>query len=181
MTDEEYILLRKLREGDTGALDVLYLLYAPKVKDFALRFLKNATDAEDVTHDIFLRVWEERELVGRALSIRAYLFRMTRNAIFNTFRRRQLLYRYTQAATSGKLLQDLDERVTTDDLLKLIDLAIENLPEQRRRIFKMSRYEHMSYNDIAEALNISPKTVQYHISGALAELRKLLSSMLFFV
>ncbi len=44
----------------------------------------------------------------------------------------------------------------------------------------MSRYENMSYNDIAEALNISPKTVQYHISGALAELRKLLSAMAFF-
>lgn len=45
----------------------------------------------------------------------------------------------------------------------------------------MSRYENMSYNDIAEALNISPKTVQYHISGALAELRKLLSAMAFFI
>ena len=55
------------------------------------------------------------------------------------------------------------------------------MPEQRRRVFCMSRYENMSYNDIAEALNISPKTVQYHISGALAELRKLLSAIAFFI
>lgn len=63
----------------------------------------------------------------------------------------------------------------------MIELAIENLPEQCRRVFKMSRYEHMSYNEIAENLGISPHTVQFHISVALTRLRKILSVMSFFV
>ena len=61
--------------------------------------------------------------------------------------------------------------MSTDDLLEMIDLAVRNMPEQRRRVFCMSRYENMSYNDIAEALNISPKTVETHKYSVLTKLR----------
>lgn len=183
MDCDEHIILKKLRDGDSEALDILYLRYASKVRDFAFRLLKDRTDAEDVTRDIFLKIWEQRRGLGAVLSFRGYLFRMTRNAIFNAYKHRQVESKYqaeTGAAESPAAPQ-ADESVSTDDLLEMIDLAVRNMPEQRRRVFCMSRYENMSYNDIAEALNISPKTVQYHISGALAELRKLLSAMAFFI
>ncbi|WP_295935416.1 RNA polymerase sigma-70 factor [uncultured Alistipes sp.] len=183
MNCEEYIVLRKLREGDTEALDVLYLLYAAKVRDFAFRLLCNRAEAEDITHDIFLKVWEERKSVGNVLSFKSYLFRMTRNAIFNAYKHRQVESKYQAHAVAAEkpTAPGADERVTTEDMLEMIALAVENMPEQRRKVFCMSRYENMSYSDIAEALNISPKTVQYHISGALAELRKLLSAISFFI
>ena len=183
MNSDEHILLRKLREGDTEALDILYLRYAAKVRDFAFRLLGDSVEAEDITHDIFLRVWEQRKTVGNVMSFKGYLFRMTRNAIFNAFKHRQVESKYqAQAAADGtEALGDTDDRVSTNDLMEMIDLAVSNMPEQRRKVFCMSRYENMSYNDIAEVLNISPKTVQYHISGALAELRKLLSAIAFFV
>ena len=175
MNSDEHILLRKLREGDTEALDILYLRYAAKVRDFAFRLLGDSVEAEDITHDIFLKVWEQRKTVGNVVSFRGYLFRMTRNAIFNAFKHRQVESKYqARAAEDGT-------EVSTNDLMEMIDLAVSNMPEQRRKVFCMSRYEDMSYNDIAEALHISPKTVQYHISGALAELRKLLSAIAFFV
>ena len=108
---------------------------------------------------------------------------MTRNAVFNAYKHRQVEYKYQAEAGAAEspATPQTDDRVSTADLLEMIDLAVRNMPEQRRRVFCMSRYENMSYNDIAEALNISPKTVQYHISGALAELRKLLSAMAFFI
>lgn len=86
MNSDEHILLRKLREGDTEALDILYLRYAAKVRDFAFRLLGDSVEAEDITHDIFLKVWEQRKTVGNVVSFRGYLFRMTRNAIFNAFK-----------------------------------------------------------------------------------------------
>lgn len=183
MDCEEHIILKKLREGDSEALDILYLRYASKVRDFAFRLLRDRTGAEDITHDIFLKVWEQRRSMGSVLSFKGYLFRMTRNAIFNAFKHRQVEYRYQAQAGAAERPEApaTDERVSTDDLLAMIDLAVSNMPEQRRRVFRMSRYENMSYNDIAEALDISPKTVQYHISGALAELRKLLSTIAFFI
>ena len=71
--DEEQLLLDKLGRSDVNALDTLYVRYAPKVYDFALRFLKNEAEAEDVTQDIFLQVWDNRSLMGQVVSIRAYL------------------------------------------------------------------------------------------------------------
>lgn len=185
MNSEEYIVLKRLRDGDVEALDVLYLHYAPKVRDFVFRLVRDMQEAEDITHDIFLRIWEQRQTVGNVLSFKNYLFRMTRNAVFNAFKHRRVEQSY-QAQTLARDLGEIapekpDERVSTEDLMQLIDLAVSNMPEQRRKVFCMSRYDHKSYNEIARELNISPKTVQYHISGALAELRKLLSALAVFI
>lgn len=184
MNCEEHILLRKLQDGDSEALDILYLRYASKVRDFALRLLKDQTDAEDITHDVFLRIWEYRKQLGSVCSFKGYLFRMTRNAIFNVMKRRQMRYRYqktTEAGAIDSVKAESADVVSTDELLEMIELAVHNMPEQRRKVFYMSRYENMTYEEIARSLNISPRTVQYHISNALAELRKLLNSMIFFV
>ena len=94
MDCDEHIILKKLRDGDSEALDILYLRYASKVRDFAFRLLKDRTDAEDVTHDIFLKIWEQRRGLGAVLSFRRYLFRMTRNAIFNAYKHRQVESKY---------------------------------------------------------------------------------------
>lgn len=181
--DEEQLLLDRLVRGDIGALDTLYVRYAPNVYDFALRFLKNETEAEDVTQDVFLHVWENRSFVGQAMSIRAYLFRMTRNAIFNRFKRSRMHLQYIRQTETreAELSADPSRRITSEDLLEMIELAIENLPEQCRKVFKMSRYEHMSYNEISARLGISPHTVQFHISEALARLRKLMSVLSVFI
>jgi RNA polymerase sigma-70 factor (ECF subfamily) len=183
MDCDEHIILQKVSEGDAKALDVLYRRYASKVRDFAFRLLNDRTDAEDITHDIFLKVWEQRRGLGMIVSFKGYLFRMTRNAIFNTYKHRQVESKYHAEAVAkeNSFVPHADEKVSTDELLEMIDLAVSLMPEQRRRVFVMSRYENMSYNDIAEALDISPKTVQYHISVALAELRKLRSVMVFFI
>ncbi|MDE5894519.1 MAG: sigma-70 family RNA polymerase sigma factor, partial [Muribaculum intestinale] len=71
--------------------------------------------------------------------------------------------------------------VTTEELVGMINLAIERMPDLRRRIFMMSRYDEMTYVEIASQLGISPRTVQYHIGRALADLRKLVNMMLLFV
>ena len=147
MDCDEHIILKKLRDGDSEALDILYLRYASKVRDFAFRLLKDRTDAEDVTHDIFLKIWEQRRGLGAVLSFRGYLFRMTRNAIFNAYKHRQVESKYqaeTGAAESPAAPQ-ADESVSTDDLLEMIDLAVRNMPEQRRRVFCMSRYVLQRY------------------------------------
>ena len=109
MDCDEHIILKKLRDGDSEALDILYLRYASKVRDFAFRLLKDRTDAEDVTHDIFLKIWEQRRGLGAVLSFRGYLFRMTRNAIFNAYKHRQVESKYqaeTGAAESPAAPQD---------------------------------------------------------------------------
>ena len=177
MSDER-TLLRKLAQGNREAFDALYMQYAAKAEEFAYRMLKNRSEAEDITHDIFLKIWQQRHALPDIDKFGAYLFRMARNAVYDKFDSRHVREKY---AASGIRpvdfeLPDIDNR----DLLMLIDLAVERMPEQRRRIFRMSREEGLSNDEIARHLEISKRTVENQISRALSELRKLLTVISFF-
>ncbi len=183
MDYNEHITLQRLSEGDADAIDVLYLRYASKVRTFAMQMLKNPTDAEDVTHDVFLKIWEHRKNLVKVVSLSGYIFRMTRNSIINLMKGRHAAGRCgiddSLENISGGI--DYENRVTTSELLRMVEMEIERMPEQRRKVFLMSRYEGKSYGDIAKELDISPKTVQYHISTALSDLKKIVNVMLLFV
>lgn len=175
-------LIERMRGGDTGALGILYMRYAPSVSNFAYRFIRVREDVDDITHNIFCSLWENRESLKDIESLKAYLFQMTRNAIFKEFRHQQVVSEYESEVGNDKNenYYDGEKVVTTSDLLEMIDLMISNMPEPQRVAFRMSRYEHKTYAEIAEHLGVSPKTVQYYISQALAELRRLTEAMLIF-
>lgn len=175
-------LIERMRGGDTGALGILYMRYAPSVSNFAYRFIRVREDVDDITHNIFCSLWENRESLKDIESLKAYLFQMTRNAIFKEFRHQQVVSEYESEVGNDKNenYYDGEKVVTTSDLLEMIDLMISNMPEAQRVAFRMSRYEHKTYAEIAEHLGVSQKTVQYYISQALAELRRLTEAMLIF-
>ena len=175
-------LIERMRGGDTGALGILYMRYAPSVSNFAYRFIRVREDVDDITHNIFCSLWENRESLKDIESLKAYLFQMTRNAIFKEFRHQQVVSEYESEVGNDKNenYYDGEKVVTTSDLLEMINLMISNMPEPQRVAFRMSRYEHKTYAEIAEHLGVSQKTVQYYISQALAELRRLTEAMLIF-
>lgn len=175
MEEEEKTILERLHKGDPDALHTIYLLYSAKVRSFAFRLLGNDADAEDLTHDVFLKIWENRRALSEIRSFQNYLFTMTRNSVFNTVKRRTIHRKWKDSQGNAPEHWD-DEYISTNDLLRLIDLEVSRMPDQRRTVFHLNRYEKMSYNEIAELLGISPKTVQYHISKALADLRTLLDN-----
>lgn len=175
-------LLERLRGGDTGALGILYLRYAGKVADFAMRFIHDKAEVDDITHNIFYSLWENREKMDGVDSLKAYLFMMTRNAIFMVFRHRRIESEWAEESRieSGKDVSDGEKIVTTADMLEMIELKISEMPETQQKIFRMSRYDHLTYNEIAAKMELSPKTVQKYIGQALAELRRLVETMLVF-
>ena len=176
-------LLRLIQRGDSGALGMLYMRYSDRVRRFAMGFLQNEGDADDVTHDVFVTLWQQCAEIPDIASLKAYLFRMTRNAIFSMFRHRRIAEEYMARARyqSEEASSETEEKIATADLLDLVHLTIQSMPEQRRRIFTMNRFDHMTYDEIATALGISRKTVEYHISQALARLRKISHLMCLFL
>lgn len=179
---EDDRLLQALLQDDCKAFDELYMRYAPHVEAFAFCLLKNRTEAEDLAHDIFLKIWENHQSLGHVRSLRNYLFTMTKNAVFDLFEHKNVRLRYERFHPSvGELVsEDLSSRIASEDLLLIIEMAVEQMPEQRRRVFRMSRYEKRSYQEIASELGISTKTVEYHIRTALAELKKIIGILAFF-
>lgn len=176
-------LLKRVHGGDSTALGLLYIRYSPRVYDLAFQFSGSEEEAADITQNVFFRLWERRELIVDISSLKAYLFKMTRNEILTLFRHRQVVRNYerlTQKSDSNPIIEETPH-VTTEELIQMVNLAIERMPEPRRRIFMMSRYDEMTYAEIAKNLNLSPRTVQYHIGKALSELRKLFHVMMLFM
>ena len=176
--EKEKELLTALSKGNQSAFDSLYLFYAPKVREFVFRLLKNPGEAEDVTQNIFLRVWEKRRELGGTRSLRSYLYTMARNAVFDIFSHSIVEDKYMQEHINDA---PLSEKIETEELALLIAVAVDRMPEQRRRVFSLSRYEELSNKEIAERLNLSVKTVERHMTAALSQLRRLLTLLALFV
>ena len=144
----------------------------------AFWMLKNRAEAEDVMQSVLLKVWERRVEIAQMERFSRYLFVMTKNAIFDIYNHSLIHEKYKLSRlTSVHYFRDdsLDKQVETDDLTLLSSIAIDKMPDQRKRIFQMRRYEGLSNREIAEKLQISVKTVENHITAAHNQLRRLLA------
>ena len=89
--EDEKDILRRMSSGDSDAFRLVFLKYAPRVEAFAMKMLKNIHEAQDVSQNIFTKLWMQRRELAQVQSLNAYLFRMTRNAIFNAYKHRQVV------------------------------------------------------------------------------------------
>lgn len=157
----------------------------PRVKSFALRILMSEEDAEDVAQDIFIKILGMPEVWQKEGGIDdSFLFTITRNHVFNIIKRRSLERKYQ--VNLYKEAYELEEFGIEDNLYaKEINListyVVEQMPDQRRKVFKMSRLYGKNTAEIADELNISKRTVERHIYMALSELKKILLLFLFFI
>ncbi len=174
--DKDIFLIQKLGEDDMAAMEFLYVKYAPQVKSFVYAILKNDADTEDLVHDIFLKIWEERRKISQVTSFRSYLYSMTRNMVYNRLKKAKVHSRFIGTTSTNQVDQDIEKRLITRDLLQKIRKMMVKLPKQQRDIYEMNRDEDMTYNEISDKLGISPKTVQYHIGKVLIKLKKTISS-----
>lgn len=174
--DRESEYMEKLGLGDHKSFDALFMLYHPKVKNFLQGFIKDEEEACDMAQDIFFKVWINRESISKVNSLKAYLYRMARNMIYDHYEHSLVKESYEQKLQlSTREYTDLvEEDLYAKELSILIDIAIEQMPEQRRRIFKMSRKEGLSNEEISIKLEINKRTVENHITQALADLREVL-------
>lgn len=167
-------VLERLGNSETDAFAELYNEFAPASLLFVSNYLNDEDAARDLVHDVFVNIWLKRDKVSKALSFRAYLFRMLKNEIADYFNSKKTLKRYNEhfinayEESSDSLNQSIDEL----DLRTILSEAIDSMPERRRTIFLMSRSGHIANDKIAGILGISQRTVENSISLALADIRK---------
>jgi len=172
--NNEQQLLQLLKTGNASALKGLYSLYAEKVYYFSFRYLRNSADSEEIVQEAFLKIWVHRNEIDESQSFNNYLFTITRNIIFNQYRKKINESAYIEYLKP--LINDLDssteDTIDSNDLSDFLYQQIDKLPPQRKLIFKKSRVEGLTYPQIAAELNISEKTVESQIRLALQTLRK---------
>ncbi len=173
----EYQLLADLGNDDKKAFAALYEMYAGKCLAFVESLVKDHSVAKDITHDIFIKVWLKREVISKVDSFSIYLFRMARNAVLDRFESDNIRRRYVarQLTCCEEFAECVDEKVDVDELQMLIYRAVNKMPDQRRKIFMLSRYKGVPNAEIAEMAGISIRTVENHITNALADIRLILA------
>jgi RNA polymerase sigma-70 factor (ECF subfamily) len=171
--DKESVYLQRLGQGDHASFDALFRLYQPKVKAFLTGFVKDEEDVSDMTQDIFFKIWTKRESISHVSSFKSYLFRMAQNMVYDYFEHNTVKETYEKELSGNACYAELTEDdLYAKELELLIDMAVEQMPEQRKRIFKLSRKEGFTNEEIANQLQINKRTVENHITQALSDLRK---------
>jgi len=177
---EEQQLIAAYLEGDQRAFELLFLAYQPPLVGFLVGFVKNEEVARDLAQDIFLRLWQSRGSMSDIRSLKALLFSMARHAVYNHFDHLTVAGRYADSRKKQPVESvSAEEQLFARLLQEQVERVVEAMPEQRRRIFRMSRMEGIPNSEIAEQLHISKRTVENHLSTALAELRRRVLSVMF--
>lgn len=179
MTEQE--LISELKKGSEKAFTVLYEMYWGRVYHFSRIYLSSKSEIEEVVQEVFVKVWETRQFLQEDDSFQGFLFIITRNLIFNRFRRsfNENAYKLTVLSSAIKHY-DIESEINTADLESFLKRMINELPPRQQEVFNLSRNEHLTYKEIAVKLGISEKTVERHINEALRFLRKNLTLYLIF-
>ena len=168
MTDAE--LVRGIRKSDSACFEELFRRYYPMLVSFVTGIIKDRSRAEDIAQSIFMRLWTIRLDFDEIRPVKNWLCVCARNASIDYLRVRRLVCSDSLASEIGSG-EDVEAKVSASDALDILYSSIPALPVQRSRIFKMSREEHLSNEEIAARLGLSVRTVEKHIQLALSDLR----------
>ncbi len=169
---EDNELYLKIREGDERAFQSLFRKYYAILCNYARQILEDKVLAEETVQEMFVKIWEKRQALTIETSVKNYFFRSIRNHCLNQIQHEKIKKQY-----AGRVLdlarQELDpeQNFIEVNLIRRIEESIASLPPKRREIFRLSREQGMKYKEIAEALNLSEKTVEAQMGLALKHLR----------
>jgi RNA polymerase sigma-70 factor (ECF subfamily) len=153
--------------------DQVYVCYFTRLHRFAKEYVMSDEDAENIVQDVFMMLWEKRQVLNVQISLTAYLFSLVKNKCIDYLRHKVIAEEYKQEL-NAKLssLEEINRAFSSDeDIERFINEAINKLPKRCREIFIMSRVEGKKYQEIADELNISVNTVENQMSIALKKLR----------
>jgi RNA polymerase sigma-70 factor (family 1) len=166
-------------EDDVKAFEVLYYLLFARLIKFCIYYVDRKEVAEEIVSDIFVRCWENRKTEAVILNLETYLFTAVRNQSLKYLKKNAHIHLVEiESAAEFRFIDktDPEKELNNKELHFKLDQAIDKLPPQAKMIFRLIKENGMKYKEVAEILEISPRTVQTQLFRAIAKLRVILQS-----
>jgi len=165
-------LLDKLRQGDTAAFQELYFRMRSKVIGFSYKFLRSQEGAKELTQEVFVKLWENREKIDASKNIESLLFVMVRYSMLDTWKRKLRYDNFLETQSKVEQYQDSTAQyMDYQECYAVLTRSIEALPQQAQKVYRLSREEGLSHQEIADQLQISTNTVSNHIKKSMRQIR----------
>lgn len=173
--DAEFSSLKlRIIEGDQTAFHIVFSSLRDRIFNYIFKITKSRESSEEIVMDVFFKLWKGRTMLAEIENMPAFIFRIARNQSVDFLRK----------ASKDKILQELiwdeiqiqsdlktDQRIIMNELNDNIERVISAMPKQRQSVFRLSREEHMSYDEIARHMELSKSTIKNHMAEALHYLR----------
>ncbi|HRO69290.1 MAG TPA: RNA polymerase sigma-70 factor [Chitinophagaceae bacterium] len=174
---DEVALVRELQKGSTEAFIQLYNRYHPALYTYIIKLIKLNDLTEDILQEVFLKIWTIRQRINPELSFQAYLYRISRNLTFKALKKisENENLRFRIMAELQSTVEDAGNKASWDQYESILRAAINALPPQRQKIFRLCRQEGKTYKEVSGLLNISPYTVKEHMVLATKAIREFFS------
>ncbi|MCZ4223360.1 RNA polymerase sigma-70 factor [Pedobacter rhodius] len=175
-------LLARMANDDHSSLKKLYMFFNTVLLKFAYSFVKSNEVAEEIVDDVFIRIWLNRAHATEIVNFKSYLYASVKNRSLNHLSS-SYLSDIIQIEEINIEIKDNaptgEEHLYAEDTLNIIEQAVNALPIQCSNVYQLVKNEGMKYKDVALHLNISVKTVEYHMGNALKSIAKSLAEETF--
>ena len=166
---------------DQTAFRKLFTHFYPGLFSFALAYVKDRQEAEEIAEDVFVRLWENRKMLPAIRNLTYYLYVATKNASLNSLRKKKRSLELSMEEV-GEDIAGLERTpemtLISEEILQKIEAVIKELPPKSQLIFRLIKEEGLKYKEVAELLNISVKTVETQMSLSLSKITKGLQHLL---
>lgn len=174
--DVEADLLHLQKADETRFIELLFKHYYTSLCRTVNRIVRDTDAAEDIVQDVFMKVWNNRQTLEINFSIKSYLYRSAINSALNYLEKNKKQVHLEDANLLEPSGNNVEEMLNAAEVQQRVLEATEALPPACKTIFVLSRHENMSYKEIADTLNISPKTVENQMGKALKHFREYLNA-----
>lgn len=170
---EDSRLIALLREGDPLSFEILFQKYYVRFYNFVFNLTKNSQAAEDIIQNVFMKIWINRASLRPDQSIHNYIYVLSKREMLNHIRDRKAYVQVERLVITEQPSEEVtDQSMALKELDERIRRFIADMPEQRRKVFLLSRYRGLTNKEIAEMMGLSVRTVDRHINLALTSLKK---------
>lgn len=181
----DLLFQKVLQNGDYKAFETIFHDFYSPLCHFAVKIIEQPEEAEEIVGDVFFKIWKNRQSIQLTGSLSSYLFTAVKNQCIDYLRVKKPHFKEITNHLALAQEENPEKILIYDELVGRIEDAIENLPEQCKTIFRLSRDQGLKYQEIATLLGISNKTVETQMGRALKYLRSVFSeviiSMLFLI